>query len=306
MAPAQQGGWWWDGSNWVCDPDCGPPACPPFGPPVFSGPVNQPPWYPGANGGVSFGTVGPANPVRGHFWFDGTTMWLFDGAGWVSVGGTSPIQVDIKAFGGSINYQPPPGLVSLIVECIGGGGGGGAVVASIPATFVVGAAGGGSGGYSRKALSAAMVAGGAFITIGQGGAANANGTATSFGSFCIANGGGGAGVQAGFWGIAGGVGASIGIGDFAMQGMTGDNGTAFPASGTDTIGAAGGIGGAIWGGSRTLEVGPNTASAGDQAFANSGAGGSGACVNQLVAAAQAGGAGGSGICIVTEYTSSQA
>jgi hypothetical protein len=91
--PQQQGGWVWDGSNWVCDPDCGngsaPAPCPPFGPPVFSGPVNQPPWYPGANGGVSFGAVAPPNPVRGHMWWDGSTFWLFDGAAWVGVGGSS-------------------------------------------------------------------------------------------------------------------------------------------------------------------------------------------------------------------------
>jgi hypothetical protein len=85
----QQQGWVWDGSNWVCDPDCGDGAqWPPFGPPVFSGPVNQPPWYPGANGGVSFGAVAPPNPVRGHLWWDGSGFWLFDGAAWVLIGGT--------------------------------------------------------------------------------------------------------------------------------------------------------------------------------------------------------------------------
>jgi hypothetical protein len=58
---------------------------------VFSGPVNQPPWYPGANGGVSFGAAAPPNPVRGHLWWDGTTFWLFDGAAWVPIGGSSAI-----------------------------------------------------------------------------------------------------------------------------------------------------------------------------------------------------------------------
>jgi hypothetical protein len=83
----RDGNWVWDGSNWVCSPDCSPPvSCPPFGPPVFSGPVGQPPWYPGANGGVSFGATAPPNPVRGHMWWDGTTFWLFDGAAWVGIG----------------------------------------------------------------------------------------------------------------------------------------------------------------------------------------------------------------------------
>jgi hypothetical protein len=93
LAPGtQDGNWIWDGSNWVCDPDCGnggSQPCPPFGPPVFSGPTQQPPWYPGANGGVSFGASAPANPVRGHMWWDGKTFWLFDGAAWVAVGGTN-------------------------------------------------------------------------------------------------------------------------------------------------------------------------------------------------------------------------
>jgi hypothetical protein len=92
----QQGGWFWDGSNWVCDPDCSvPQPSPPFGPPVFSGPTQQPPWYPGANGGVSFGAVAPPNPVRGHFWWDGKTFWMFDGAAWVAVGGTIEPQLGV-------------------------------------------------------------------------------------------------------------------------------------------------------------------------------------------------------------------
>jgi hypothetical protein len=90
MPPAgtMQGSWIWDGSSWVCNPDCAPPQPPPFGPPVFSGPTQQPPWYPGANGGVSFGATAPPNPVRGHMWWDGATFWLFDGAAWTPIGGT--------------------------------------------------------------------------------------------------------------------------------------------------------------------------------------------------------------------------
>lgn len=83
----QQGNWVWDGSNWVCNPDCGDGSgFPPFGPPVFSGPTQQPPWYPGANGGVSFGATFPPNPVRGHMFWDGSVFWLFDGAAWVDIG----------------------------------------------------------------------------------------------------------------------------------------------------------------------------------------------------------------------------
>lgn len=92
----RSGAFVWNGSTWVPSPceDCGPPGppCPPPGwpppgcPPWFSG-ANSPPWYPGANAGVSFGTVPPPNPVRGHFWWDGLTLWIFDGAAWSGVGG---------------------------------------------------------------------------------------------------------------------------------------------------------------------------------------------------------------------------
>lgn len=93
----RDGNWVWDGSRWVCAPDCGNGngSSPPLGPPVFSGPTSQPPWYPGANGGISFGASAPANPVRGHLWWDGNQLNLFDGAGWVSVsgGGVTPPSV---------------------------------------------------------------------------------------------------------------------------------------------------------------------------------------------------------------------
>lgn len=75
-------GWTWNGTQWVCG-DCddggGGGPCGPWFPP----PATQPPWYPGANGGVSFGVNPPPNPIRGHFWWDGSTLWLFDGAAWV-------------------------------------------------------------------------------------------------------------------------------------------------------------------------------------------------------------------------------
>jgi hypothetical protein len=99
----RDGNWIWNGSNWICDPDCddGSGSFPPFGPPVFSGPVAQPPWYPGANGGVSFGATPPPNPVRGHMWWDGTSFWLFDGAAWVPIGGQA-------ASGGTATGSTPP------------------------------------------------------------------------------------------------------------------------------------------------------------------------------------------------------
>lgn len=97
------GNWTWDGSRWVCNSGCDDGGFPPFGPPVFSGPAGQPPWYPGANGGVSFGQTFPANPVRGHLFYDGTTLWLFDGAAWVG------FLVDVPAIPPTPGPGPSPG-----------------------------------------------------------------------------------------------------------------------------------------------------------------------------------------------------
>ena len=95
--PAQQ--WWGGGGGWdgnpCCPPDgnsvppfpCPGPGWPPPGCPPWYSAVNSPPWYPGANAGVSFGATAPPNPVRGHFWWDGATLWMFDGAAWVATGG---------------------------------------------------------------------------------------------------------------------------------------------------------------------------------------------------------------------------
>lgn len=101
-APMQSpDGWMWDGANWTCDghpspppcePEpCPPPHCPPPGwpqpcPPFYPPPAGQPPWYPGANGGVSFSATAPPCPIRGAFWYDGNILWMFDGANWVDVG----------------------------------------------------------------------------------------------------------------------------------------------------------------------------------------------------------------------------
>lgn len=101
--PSQQG-WTWNGSSWVwdCDDQCPPPGggcwpqpppfpCPPTGfptpcPPWFPPPAAQAPWYPGANGGVTFSATAPINPIRGNLWWDGTMFRLFDGAAWVDIG----------------------------------------------------------------------------------------------------------------------------------------------------------------------------------------------------------------------------
>jgi len=124
IAPGTQDGqWMWDGQNWICvgcdgsnvPPfPCPPPGFPPAGcPPWFSG-MNSPPWYPGANAGVSFGLTAPANAVRGHFWWNGKVLAIFDGAVWVNTATGVIVPPDGNGGGGTN----------------GGGGGTGTVVIS--------------------------------------------------------------------------------------------------------------------------------------------------------------------------------
>lgn len=103
-------GWAWDGSRWVCDCESDPcRPVPPGPPPWFPPPQGQPPWYPGANGGVSFGQNPPPNPIRGHFWFDGATLWMFDGATWEGVGGEQASGAGTVAVGANPPSNPSVG-----------------------------------------------------------------------------------------------------------------------------------------------------------------------------------------------------
>lgn len=114
----RDGSWVWDGTRWVCDPDCSPPCPPgppvviqpPVPPPFFPPPITQPPWYPGANGGVSFGATPPPNPIRGAFWWDGLSLWLFDGAAWDAIGGQAALTGSSSvALGSTPPSNPQPG-----------------------------------------------------------------------------------------------------------------------------------------------------------------------------------------------------
>jgi hypothetical protein len=239
----------------------------------------------------------PLNPWVGQRWQN----WMWNGSMWVCTPAAG-VQVLTKVFNASGPYMPSAGLVSLVVETIGGGGGGGAVEANLPVLWIVGGAGGGSGGYSRKTLPASLVLGGVVVTVGAGGLSNANGGPTSFGALCVANGGFGANVdQPEFGGVAAGAGGVPGIGDFACAGATGDNGFITVLTAVSSNNGACAKGGQVFGGNLTGEVGPGQATNGPVGFANSGAGGGGAAVNQSVTTQYNGGAGGSGICIATEY-----
>ena len=223
------------------------------------------------------------------------------------------VQVITKVFTVSGPYMPSPGLVSAVVECIGGGGGGGWAGPTPSAAWAIAGGGGGSGGYSRKTLAATLVAGGVNVTVAVAVAGGVAGQTTSFGALCLAY-GGSPGLNNDFatGGGAGGRGAPVGVGDACFPGETGSNGAFEQTPSNSTwFAIAGGIGGSIFGGATTVNVGPGFVSGTQNAFGNTGAGGGGGTVNQilwadvppedLVNGHISGGAGAPGMCIVTEY-----
>lgn len=247
----------------------------------------------------------PPNPVFNQQFGN----WVWNGSRWVCTN-TNGVRIVTQVFRSSAPYMPSPGLISLIVTCIGGGGGGGDAYGPTGTEILVGA-GGGSGGWSRISLASGLVAGGVNVTIGAGGVGAGGpdgitggaGGATSFGAFCVANGGNGgtsnAGGQLGANGAPGAP-AGPGVGDIAWPGSQGQAGVII--TGTTLQTTAGGKGGELLSGAQTTIYGSNQQYPGVPALGNTGAGGSGAVNNQHVAAQGAGGgAGAPGICWVDEY-----
>ena len=259
----------------------------------------------------------PTNPAIGQWWQN----WVWNGVRWVC-SGSNGIRVIITTFPlGASPYQPSPGLVTAVVECLGGGGGAGGVsLIGSDLGWILSGSGGGSGTYARIALDAALVLGGVIVTVGDGGVGGnptggipgfgAQGGATTFGALCGAPGGGGGGDSTfdgtnatfGAPGIGGGgTGGEVG-GKVVYHGEDGLPGPAihYLTAAPDHNRSAGGNGGTMFGGATSVVAGHNTVVAGSPAHDKTGAGGTGAASN-LAVGSQPGGKGGSGTCVVTEY-----
>jgi hypothetical protein len=272
----------------------------------------------------------PLNPTVGQ-WFG---QWVWNGSRWVS-GGSSGIRIMIQTFYavGQSPYQPSPGLITAVVECIGAGGGGGGALGQVDdvagsSGWALGGGGGSAGTYARSAIPAALVLGGVVVTIGAGGTpgpvtqntTGGRGGTTSFGALVSAVGGLGGGSNvwnpSGPGAIAGGLDPMLGIGanpgiagesNIADIGTWGNAGTAGitayfdEASGVTTaqvivFGGAGG--GSVYGG--TWAGVPQLGGGRAGQDGTNGAGGGGGA-SPFSNAPVLGGQGGSGMCFVTEY-----
>jgi hypothetical protein len=226
-----------------CAPAPCPPPWPPCPPPTFSPPT--PPWYPGANAGVSFGTQFPPNPCRGHFLWDGSVLWIWDGVAWDKIGPAAPgtagipeapidgnlygrenaawmkvvmpvatgVLVAMNIYSGSQTIVIPTGVTKGYAQMWGAtGGSGGANNTTSGGT--------GAGGYLEKLLTGLVA--GSTLTFSQGAAGTAG---------AIAGAGGNAGVTT----------LSSGTQTIGTLTCTGSNGSAAGVTGSVTaLGTPGG------------------------------------------------------------------
>lgn len=190
-------------------------------------------------------------------------------------------------------WTKPAGLAFIDVELWGGGGGGGTGAASS-------CGGGGGGGYLRRRIYASQLGATETITIGAGGAADTNGSNTTFGTLATAYGGGAGGAAAGS-GAAGngtspaegggggggsGGGGAGGAGGGYLGGAAGNNHSYFGGGGGGTIGAT--AGSSNWGGGGG--GGRDTGVAGSSVYG----GGGGGTVSGAAGTSTFGGSGGAG------------
>jgi hypothetical protein len=208
--------------------------------------------------------------------------------------------INIQTFATSGTYTPTSGMKYCIIECVGPGGAGGGAALSSGLGF---GGGGGGGGYSRKFATAATIGASQTVTVGTGGTPGSAGNnpggngsgATSVGVICTAGAGSGGGGAAANTASAGGAGGTAGTGDIAVAGNGGSGGI---GSGTASINAPCGLGGAgPWGG-QAVPAGTTTTTGAAGNGPGTGGNGGGSAASS---AAKAGGAGSNGIVVITEY-----
>ena len=214
-----------------------------------------------------------------------STLPTWQNATGSSTGGPIAIQMFTS---GSGNYTPTAGMGSCIVEIIGGGAGG-----MTAQSGIYGAPGGGAGGYSSKLYLATTIGASQPYSVGAGGATDANGSDTTFGT-------GGTLITA----HGGSAAASVtapGVGGVGVGGTTNLHGGAGGiGSQTDNLlnGNFSGFGGSSYYGKGAAAKG-NSSGFGNGGIDFGSGGGGGLDTSGL--GTQHGGAGSGGLVIITEF-----
>jgi hypothetical protein len=193
---------------------------------------------------ISSGTTAqrPASPVNGQTRYNTTTgTWeAYNNSGWIP---SNPnIVTNYQAFTSSGTFTPAAGVRNIQLLVVGGGGGGGSS----------GAGGGGAGGVVYIPNFSVTPSTGITVTIGGGGAADANGVNSSFGSITAYGGGRGGvftdvsygSVNGPFAGGSGGGGGatSTAVGSAAPGSSQGSAGGIAPVASPYPAGGGGGAG----------------------------------------------------------------
>jgi hypothetical protein len=260
-----------------------------------------------AQGGTGTSTLTANNVILGN----GASSVLFvaplgdgsilqsNGTSWITASGG--VLIGRQTLTASGTYTPTAGTKKILVRMWGGGGAGGGC-SGVAAGCAGG--GGGSGGYAEYYFSGVtstnpytIGAGGKGVS-GAAGQAASNTTFTIGGTTVTAFGGSGGSFTAGSAAIKFMVGGAGGVistnGNVNAAGVPGGTGM---TSTVNTVVASGEGGSTSLGGGGLPRV--NVTSAGSNAIANTGSGGSGA--SAVAATANIGGNGADGLIIVTEY-----
>lgn len=202
--------------------------------------------------------------------------------------------INVRTFTSSGTYTPTTGTKSIVVECQGGGGGGGSAIATSTSTRTL-TVSGGAGGYAKSLITSILSS--YAVTVGAGGASDASGGATTFGS--IVAGGGNPGTL-----ISGSLPASANSLGLGATGGTATGGNIINSTGGNAQFSMMVSGAAITGlgGDSCLGKGGRGAGASEAVGGNGelGSGGGGANAAGKTTT-YLGGSGGKGIVIIWEY-----
>ena len=223
------------------------------------------------------GTSNPPSPVEGDIFYrsDTNTLQTYDGSSWNAITSSGK-----QVFTADRTFTAPTGVTQVLVTLVGGGGGG----------YNSGLGGGGGGGQALVNFPFTVTAGNNYtVTVGDGGAVETDGEASSFDTLSVLP---GKGSTSSTGGLGGGKTTSVHDNDGTTNRGAGARGVPGGNGGDGATNIGGGGGGTLFGvGGLGASDSSNNSTAG---AANTGGGGGGRGTTGAY-----GKAGGSGIVIVT-------